>query len=155
MQAKLIIAATDFSANADKAVEKAISLAARRNADLVIIHVIPPVLNHSPLMQESLINDAETAINDLAVRLCQLSQEELENRYLSKTSYPKAEGLCLEGKAAPEILRLVEERGAGLLVIGATGDAGLPGALFGSIASKLLRKAPCSVLVVRAEDKGD
>lgn len=155
MQAKLIIAATDFSPNADRAVEKALTLAKRRDATLLIVHVIPPVLNGSPLMAKAGLQEAESAINDLAGRLSKISQEELENRYLAKTGYAKAEGLCLEGKAVPEILRLVAERGASLLVIGATGETRLADSLFGSTAGKLLRKAPCSVLVVRAQGQGD
>jgi nucleotide-binding universal stress UspA family protein len=155
MQAKLIIAATDFSANADQAVERALALAERRGVGLLIVHVIPPVLNSSPLMAKAGLKEAESAINDLTGRLCKLSREELASRYLAQTSYAKAEGLCLEGKAVAEILRLIAERDANLLVIGATGETRLAGSFFGSTASKLIRKAPCSVLVVRAPEQGD
>lgn len=154
MQAKLIVAATDFSANADQAVQKALTLARRRQADLVIVHVIPPVLGDSPLMHKLVESETETAINGLAGRLRKASQEELQSRYLAQDASPQAEGLCLEGKAANTILGLVREREADLLVIGATGAAGLGGSLFGASAGKLLRKAPCSVLVVRAQDTG-
>jgi nucleotide-binding universal stress UspA family protein len=155
MSTKLVIAATDFSANADMAVEKAVALARRRGADLVIAHVIPPVLNNSPLMQNLVESETETVINDLAGRLRRLSQEELQRRYLPHGGYERAQGLCLEGKATSTILNLVKERGADLLVIGATGAAGLAGAIFGATAGKILRKAPCSVLVVRAQEDVD
>lgn len=155
MRPKLIIAATDFSANADQAVQRALALARRRGAELVIVHVIPPVLGNSPLMAKLAQGETETALNDLAGRLRKLSQEELQSRYLSKSGHEKVQALCLEGKASKVILKLVKERAADLLVIGATGATGLAGSLFGASAGKLLRKAPCSVLVVRAQETGD
>jgi nucleotide-binding universal stress UspA family protein len=155
MRQKLIIAATDFSANADQAVQRALALARRRGAELIIVHVIPPVVNNSPLMDKLVKGEAETTINDLAGRLGKLSQEELQSRYLSKNGDDRVQALCLEGKASGAILKLVKERDADLLVIGATGAMGLAGSLFGASAGKLLRKAPCSVLVVRAQETGD
>ena len=154
MQAKLIAVATDFSANADKAVKKAFALAQRRGARLLAVHVIPPVLSSYPLMQKAVVKQDETAMNDMAGRLRKVSQEELEQRYLKQFDYALAEGLCLEGKVVRSILNLVKERGVDLLVMGATGGAGLAESLFGSVATKLLRKAPCSVLVVRNQDSG-
>jgi nucleotide-binding universal stress UspA family protein len=150
MQAKRIAVATDFSANADKAVEKAFALARRRGADIFLVHVIPPVLNSSPLMSKAMHKGDDGAINHVASRLEQLSRDELENRYLKPLDYPQAEALCLKGKVVRSILGLIDEQGVELLVVGATGSTGLAESLFGSTASKLMRKAPCSVLVVRS-----
>ena len=155
MQAKLIAVATDFSANADQAVERAFALARRREAGILVVHVIPPVLSAYPLMDKAVIKEDEAAINDVAGRMRKVSQEELHERYLSRFNYPRAEGLCLEGKVVRSVLDLVKERGAGLLVVGATGATGLTESLFGSTATKLLRKAPCSVLVVRGHESGE
>ena len=154
MLAKLIAVATDFSANADTAVKKAFALAQRRGAGVLVVHVIPPVFSSYPLMQKAMIKQDETAMNDVAGRLRKVSQEELEQRYLKQFDYAPAEGLCLEGKVVRSILSLVKEREADLLVVGATGGSGLADSLFGSVANKLLRKAPCSVLVVRDQDSG-
>ncbi len=154
MQANLIAVTTDFSANADEAVQKAFALAERRHAKVLVVHVIPPVLSSYPLMHKAMVEDYEVAINDVAGRLRKVSQEELEKRYLKQFDYPRAEGICLEGKVVPAILSLIKERGVNLLVVGATGTAGLAESLFGSVATKLLRKAPCSVLVVRADNSG-
>ncbi|KMY67002.1 hypothetical protein AAU61_13700 [Desulfocarbo indianensis] len=153
MQVKLVVVATDFSPSADRAVERAVELAKRRRAGLLVVHVIPPVLNASPLLGKASAGAFEEASNGVAARLRQISQEELQARYLAGTGLDQvqAEGLCLEGKVAPQILELIADRGADLLVMGATGASGLGESLFGSVALKLLRKAPCSVLVVRAE----
>jgi len=151
MQLKLVAVATDFSPDADRAVERASALAKRRRAGLLVVHVIPPVLNASPLLGKAAAGAFEEASNGVAARLRQVSQEELQTRYLAGLDGLQAEGVCLEGKVAPEILKLIANRGADLLVMGATGASGLGESLFGSVALKLLRKAPCSVLVVRAE----
>lgn len=150
MQAKRIAVATDFSTNADKAVEKAFALARRREADIFLVHVIPPVLNSSPLMQKAMSKGDDGAISDVAARLEQLSRDELENRYLNQYNYPKAKALCLKGKVVRSILDLIKDQEMELLVVGATGSTSLAESLFGSTASKLMRKAQCSVLVVRS-----
>ena len=53
------------------------------------------------------------------------------------------------GDPNAEIIKLAEESRADLLVIGTHDHTGLERLLLGSIAEALMRKAPCSVLVVR------
>lgn len=54
-----------------------------------------------------------------------------------------------EGDPASEILRVVNEELADLLVAGARGASMIEGMLVGSVADRLLKKAECSVLIVR------
>ena len=54
-----------------------------------------------------------------------------------------------EGKPAVEILEAVVELGAELVVMGSHGRSGLDHFLIGSVAEKVLRRAPCAVLTVR------
>ena len=53
------------------------------------------------------------------------------------------------GKPAEEIVRLAEELGAGLIVVGSRGLGGIRRALIGSVSDSVVRHAHCSVLVVR------
>ena len=53
------------------------------------------------------------------------------------------------GKPFLEIIRAARELEADVLVIGSHGQSGLSETLFGSTAEKVVRKAPCAVLVVR------
>jgi nucleotide-binding universal stress UspA family protein len=55
------------------------------------------------------------------------------------------------GEARVEILRELEEHPADLLILGTHGAGGLDRLVMGSVASTLVRKAPCSVLVVSPE----
>jgi nucleotide-binding universal stress UspA family protein len=64
-----------------------------------------------------------------------------------------AEEHLIEGPVAPEIVRLAEEIGAGLIVMGSRGLGGVRRALLGSISDSVVRHAHCPVLVVRQEEE--
>jgi nucleotide-binding universal stress UspA family protein len=51
--------------------------------------------------------------------------------------------------AAYEIIKYAEEKDVDLIVVGTKGRSGMSKALLGSVASKVVTYAPCSVLVVR------
>jgi universal stress protein A len=53
------------------------------------------------------------------------------------------------GPPAETIVRVAQERGADLIVMGTHGRTGLRHALIGSVAEKVVRLAPCPVLVTR------
>jgi nucleotide-binding universal stress UspA family protein len=55
-----------------------------------------------------------------------------------------------EGHAAAEILRMAEEIGCDLIVMGTHGRTGLRRLLTGSVAEAVLRQARCPVLVVKS-----
>jgi nucleotide-binding universal stress UspA family protein len=57
----------------------------------------------------------------------------------------------LSGEARAEILRELQERPVGLLVLGTHGRGGLERLVMGSVASTLARKASCSVLAISPE----
>src|SRR5207248_6345417 len=55
----------------------------------------------------------------------------------------------VEGDAATEILRLVQETGSDLVVMGTHGRTGLARLLMGSVAEQIVRKAPSPELTVK------
>ena len=55
------------------------------------------------------------------------------------------------GAAFLEIVRYAKEAAIDLICIATHGRTGLSHALFGSVAEKVVRKAPCAVLSVRPE----
>ena len=59
----------------------------------------------------------------------------------------------LEGRPFVEIIRYARENEIDLIVISTHGRSGLKHALFGSVAEKVVRKAPCPVLVVKREER--
>ncbi len=150
MEAKLfknIGFCTDFSENADQAFLVAKELAGRFGATLNIIHVMasfsisPPV--HATYMP---IEYDPNFIEEVT----QAAQNSIQEKYVDNVP----EGLrfeidLLSGYPATEILRVVEEKGIDLLVMGSHGLTGLAHVLFGSTADRIVRRASCSVLTVR------
>ena len=60
------------------------------------------------------------------------------------------ESVVREGYAATAIVDEATERGADLIVIGTHGLSGLKHMLLGSVAERVVQKAPCPVLTVKA-----
>jgi nucleotide-binding universal stress UspA family protein len=54
-----------------------------------------------------------------------------------------------EGLPFDEIVRLARDRNVDLIVMGTHGHTGLAHVLMGSVAEKVVRRAPCPVLTVR------
>ena len=64
----------------------------------------------------------------------------------------KVSGSCLlHGGADQEIVKLADEIGAGLIVMGSRGLGGIKRALKGSVSDSVVRHAHCPVLIVRKE----
>ena len=62
----------------------------------------------------------------------------------------KAEGLAVPGEADEVIIKLAEDKGADLIVVGTHGRTGFGKALLGSVSERVIGKAKCAVLVVKA-----
>jgi universal stress protein A len=59
------------------------------------------------------------------------------------------------GDPAAEIVRWAKGHGPDLLVLGTHGRRGLRRFVLGSVAERVLREAPCPVLVARARKRDD
>ena len=72
-----------------------------------------------------------------------------EARGLLEAAGVRADPILATGNPAAEIIRVAEERGTQLIVVGGRGQHAFERFLLGSIAERLVRHAPCDVLVVR------
>jgi nucleotide-binding universal stress UspA family protein len=66
-----------------------------------------------------------------------------------ETRGAKVEAILATGNPAAEIIKAAEERAARLIVVGSRGQHAFERFLVGSIAERLVRHAPCDVLIVR------
>jgi nucleotide-binding universal stress UspA family protein len=139
-----VLLATDFSEPAAHAVSHAADLARRHGARLHVGHVVEDFsywegyqLEHFPSEEvyEELRENARLAIEDL------FDQDVREGLTI--------EAHVVHGKPFVEIIRLAREVEAEVVVIGSHGQSGIAETLFGSTAERVVRKAPCAVLVVR------
>jgi nucleotide-binding universal stress UspA family protein len=135
-----ILFPTDFSERAMKAFHMASALARDHQAALTVLHVreIPAL----PFAEFGAVPPPDLPTRD------ELMQK------LSKYEAP-AEGINIEfviadGEPGEEILRLAKERHCDLIVMGTHGRTGLGRLLMGSVAERVVRKAPCPVLTLKA-----
>lgn len=146
MAFKHIVVASDFSDGADLAFTTALELARLGHARLSVVHVIPPLVAPSPLLDDMMVTEVNLRLRE---NLSDTSLAELQRRYQGRAAGQVVDILVREGDPVREVINLVKESGADLLVVGSTGLSGLAEAFFGSVAAKAVRRAPCSVMVVR------
>lgn len=65
-----------------------------------------------------------------------------------------ARGVVRRGHAAQEILRAATEFGAAVIAVGDRGHTGIREFLLGGVSERVLRYAPCSVLIARERESG-
>ena len=148
MGVKTIACCTDFSDNADKAVAAAGDLAHRFDANLFIVHVLPPVVN--PILTEAeWIPPEEAPRETLLMQIQQRLQERYEAR-MPKGLTPQF--MVRDGHVSTEILAFLEEQAVDLVVLGSYGLSGMGLVLFGSVTKRVSQKAPCSVMIVRESE---
>jgi nucleotide-binding universal stress UspA family protein len=137
-----IVLATDGSREAELAARTAADLANKTDSELHVLHVLAlPLDTHDPSSFEPevwarLENRARTTLEDVVGKI-EASGGEVEGSHLTA------------GRPEAEIVTLVEEIGAGLIVMGSRGVGGIRRALMGSVSDSVLRHAHCPVLVVR------
>lgn len=146
MEIKRILCPVDFSDISERALHYTVSLAKKHGASVKLFHVIEylPGMDHYLILalppqeiMQKLREKAEERLNELAREFGNDISLEYEVR---------------EGKAFVEIVAMAREMDADLIVISSHGKTGLAHILIGSVAEKVSRKAPCSVLIYR--DKG-
>jgi len=146
MEIRRILVPVDFSAQADAAFEYALDLAAKLDAKVILLHVFQVPAFAFP--DASIPLPAQTLIEVQNASRTHL--DKLEAR--ARKAKVGATSILLEGAPFVEIVRAARTEKADLIVMGTHGRTGLRHALMGSTAEKVVRKAPCAVLVVRSPD---
>lgn len=132
---KRVIAAMDFSAASVRALHAASRLLAP-GGTLSIVHVLPRDYRASSRF------DASTRYGDDVGRSFDRVVAEIDVGYQIKI-----ERRVLSGNPGKELLRLARSSGADLLAAGSQGLGSLARMLLGSVSTRLVRGAPCSVLI--------
>ena len=141
-----ILLATDGSDEATRATEAAVELSKQSGSEIHVAYVLPApaqLIGHhlySNEMRESVLGGAERE----AERFLKERAEQI-----GADGGKLAETHLRSGEPDKEILRLAEELGAGLIVIGSRGLGAVSRALMGSVSESVIRHAHCPVFVVR------
>jgi nucleotide-binding universal stress UspA family protein len=145
---KKILVPTDFSDPSYEALKLANELALHFGSELYVIHVVPlvpgtpsttdPVAFNVPLYQQGLQMSYKDLLNEVI------------EKWVSKELWVRP--MTLQGNAAHEIVRIADDEDIDLIVISTHGETGLGHLIFGSVAEKVVRLAPCPVLTTRRGD---
>jgi nucleotide-binding universal stress UspA family protein len=133
-----ILHPTDFSDSARPAFDLACALARDYSAELVVVHVVPPMRVFAPDGIAVPFPTEEPA--EALGRLARLHPADVQ---------VKTDHRLLEGDPTEEILKAARNANADVIVMGTHGTSGLTRLLVGSVAESVMRKAPCPVLTVR------
>ncbi|MBM3858237.1 MAG: universal stress protein [Verrucomicrobia bacterium] len=139
-----ILCAVDFSDPSRRALTNAIHLARQLDADLTVLHVLDTAL-------AAFAQTPSPAAEELA-RKQQERQKEFDGFLAGfHLNGVRVTPSLRAGGPSWEILNAVRDTGCDLLVMGSVGRTGLPRILLGSVAEKVVRELPCSVITVKAE----
>lgn len=143
MAAKHILVPLDFSLFADQALEYAIELAQTLQARLTLLHVIH--------LTPWLTGDSVTVFPGVFLEEIEMEAQQLMEASLGRLRDAGLSGetIIVHGVPFQAILDTAKDKGADLIVMGTHGRTGLTHMLMGSVAEKVVRLAPCPVLVTR------
>lgn len=144
-----IVAATDFSENASRAVRQAAFLAGSWGARLIIVHVF----NDSAWASLKAIYSVQAWTAQEPLKTAELRLERLCREIGEEFGMP-VESEMLRGRASQQIGELVAAREAGLLVVGEHGENWVSDVVLGGTALKVLEATPIPVLLVRRSEPG-
>ena len=145
-----IVHATDFSIASRAAFSTAVELARARRAELVICHVLTPVV--APLVGRYLAPGAYVEVAALAQRHASDRLAALARR--ARRAGVRVRARLVEGPTFERVNSIARSEHADLLVIGTHGDGALVRMLLGSVAHRVVATSTVPVLTVRAAHRG-
>lgn len=140
---KKILVPVDFSENSVKILSSAVFFANKCSATITVIYVLQSFedyegffIPHMPIAQfeNEMLENAKT-------KMANFIEENLDRKVAHETR-------VLSGDVAEELLNYAEKNAIDLIIMGTHGYKGLEKVLFGSVAARVVKAAPCPVMVI-------
>jgi len=145
IQMKRVLLPTDFSECARAALAYACAFVDQFDAELHLLHVVQDVMLMMPepgsafALPQNYLLDLKTGAENALAGL-------LGESWAAGKKVVRATRL---GSAFVEIVRYAREHEIDMIIVGTHGRSGLKHVILGSVAERVVRKAPCPVLTVR------
>ena len=141
---KRILVATDFSDHSKVAVKYAAALAEAFSSEVILCHVVeaPDLISQIPPSGEGYFPP------NFQEQQRQAAEKECD-KIIADHGIKTGRTLIVEGSPFFEVIRAAKAENVDLVVVGTHGRGAIAHVLLGSVAEKIVRKAPCPVLTVR------
>ena len=147
---KKIMVPIDFSNFSRNALTQAVCLAEEFGASILLLHILEPQAHRQTLTGASATakgRDDERRMNYREQMLEDLRRNEIRSGL-------KSNSLLQKGKPYESIINMAKARDVDLIIMATHGATGLKHVLIGSTTERVVRQAPCPVLVVREKELG-
>jgi universal stress protein A len=140
MTTQHVLVPVDFSADAEQALDYAMRLARTLHARLTLLHVIEPLaVGSMDALPYAFVQDLEDKI----------TQAMVPYRERVQAAGLRCDFAIMHGVPFHVIVDIARKEKTDLIIMGTHGRTGLRHVLLGSVAERVVRLAPCPVLVVR------
>lgn len=136
-----ILIAVDDSPYSDRAVQTGYSLARATGAEVTLVHVVDITLTAGDMMSGAFAPEILQSVKESGESLLAGLSENYGAGVQTRTCMP-------DDRPVQGILKIAEEWGPDLIVLGTHGRTGLDHLLMGSVAEQVVRKSKWPVLVV-------
>ncbi len=141
---KKILVPIDFSEHSKNALQYAVSFAKQFHSELILVYVVEPTIYPADF------SFGQVAVPSIEKELRERGKVELDQLVETQIAGAlTARATVRTGKPFLEIIDTAVEEEVDLIIIATHGHTGVEHILFGGTAEKVVRKAPCPVLVVR------
>ncbi len=142
-----VLVPVDFSETSKRAMAWAFDYAQRAPCELHLLHVVDRHVSLSDLRErgiESLRSELEGVNQSAEDELAKMAPDSAAREQIGALHHHVA-----TGKPADEILRVARELCPDMIVMGTHGLTGVERMLMGSVAERVVRRAPCTVVCVK------
>lgn len=147
-----VLVATDLSEASRPALESAAFFGREHGAKLQLLHVFDP----SPYVPTTMMAGASALLSQAAKEMRESFERALEERREELFPGMDVEIVTLRrDDPGAGIAEQAKAIGADLIIVGSHGRTGLKRVLLGSVAERVVRLAPCPVLVVRSAEAAE
>ena len=146
---KKILAPIDFSEHSMDAMRAAMELAKDLGAEVHLMHVIAPHHHFIPLPLATSAEESRELVREAAM----IEQAEQELARIKKDDFGDSKNVstfAIVGHPVQKLTDYAKEQSIDLIVMATHGRSSVEHMLLGGTTEKLVRNAPCSVLVIRS-----
>ncbi len=139
---KTILFPTDFTEASVKVLPYATYLADKLGAKLMVLFVVEELSKYANFYVP------HSALDNLEAELMESARKKMESFVEDYFGGFPVETMIRRGDVPEEIIKVAEEKGVDLIVMGTHGRKGLEKVLLGSVAERVVKGAPCPVMTV-------